>query len=75
MAVLLYTTAPECTHYHNSYWKNFYHYLAIAYLSFFNYCFIYTYIQQQTLKNGTTTASYFATLHLESTKELCRIIG
>ena len=31
--------------------------------------------QKRTLCNGTTTASYYTTIHLESSKELCRIIG
>ena len=33
------------------------------------------FFQRQTLIHGTTTATYFATIHLEATKELCRIIG
>jgi cytosine/adenosine deaminase-related metal-dependent hydrolase len=32
-------------------------------------------LQRRTLLHGTTTASYFATIHLEATKELCRVIG
>ena len=33
------------------------------------------FLQNRVLKNGTTTASYFATIHLEATLELCNIIG
>ena len=31
--------------------------------------------QRRSLLHGTTTASYFATIHLEATMELCRTIG
>jgi guanine deaminase len=36
---------------------------------------VYDCVVKRTLNNGTTTASYFATIHLESTKELCKIIA
>lgn len=36
---------------------------------------IYPCAVRRTLKYGTTTASYLATVHLESTEELCRIIA
>ena len=32
-------------------------------------------LQQRTLQHGTTTACYFATIHLEATKELCKAAG
>ena len=32
-------------------------------------------LQRRVLKNGTTTACYFATLHLQSTLKLCDITG
>lgn len=32
-------------------------------------------MQSRSLRHGTTTASYFATIHLEATKELCRTVG
>ena len=31
--------------------------------------------QKRTLRHGTTTACYFATIHLEATKELCQAIS
>ena len=31
--------------------------------------------QKRTLRHGTTTACYFATIHLEATKELCQVIS
>ncbi len=36
---------------------------------------LYLFSQSRALRNGTTTASYFATIHLEATLELCNIIG
>nr|CAB3248606.1 guanine deaminase [Phallusia mammillata] len=33
----------------------------------------YTRVVRQTLKNGTTTAAYFATIHTDASLELCRI--
>ena len=33
------------------------------------------YSKGRTLQYGTTTACYFATIHLEATKELCRAAG
>ncbi|XP_064403300.1 guanine deaminase-like isoform X2 [Halichondria panicea] len=35
---------------------------------------VYRKAVRRSLLHGTTTASYFATIHLESTKELCRIV-
>ena len=32
-------------------------------------------LQRRTLERGTTTACYFATIHLEASKELCRVVG
>ena len=35
-------------------------------------CFL---LQKRTLEHGTTTACYFATIHLEASKELCKVVG
>ena len=32
-------------------------------------------IKERLLKNGTTTASYFATIHYDATVVLCDVIG
>ncbi len=36
---------------------------------------VFFFLKSRALQNGTTTASYFATIHLEATLELCNIIG
>lgn len=37
--------------------------------------FICNTIKERLLKNGTTTASYFATIHYDATVVLCDVIG
>ena len=34
-----------------------------------------SHFQRRTLEHGTTTACYFATIHLEASKELCKVVG
>jgi len=36
---------------------------------------VYPLVVKRTLRHGTTTACYFATIHLEATKELCQVIS
>ena len=44
------------------------------YHSVFCCCFL-SHFQRRTLEHGTTTACYFATIHLEASKELCKVVG